>query len=58
MPPQIPLNAPSRTELWQRQWLALSLLSHRGYLPETARLVERVLRGERIDSGVDGSRSG
>lgn len=38
----------SRTELLGRIHLALSLLSHRGHTADTARLVERVLRGESI----------
>lgn len=35
-------------ELRGRINLALSLLSHRGHTADTARLVERVLRGESI----------
>lgn len=36
-------------ELRARIRLALSILNHRGYSEETARLVERVLLGESID---------
>lgn len=38
----------SAAELRGRINLALSLLSHRGYSADTARLVERALRGESI----------
>lgn len=49
MPEEIPapLRMPTRTELWRRNQLALSVLAHRPYTPETAALVERVLRGGR-----------
>lgn len=40
-----PLTMPTRTELWRRNQLALSVLAHRPYTPETAALLERVLRG-------------
>lgn len=40
-----PLRMPTRTELWRRNQLALSVLAHRPYTPETAALVARVLRG-------------
>lgn len=40
-----PLRMPTRTELWRRNQLALSVLAHRPYTPDTAALVERVLSG-------------
>lgn len=40
-----PLRMPTRTELWRRNQVALSVLAHRPYTPETAALVARVLRG-------------
>lgn len=42
----LPLDMPSRGELWNRNQLALSLLAHRSYTSKTAWLVQQVLRGE------------
>jgi hypothetical protein len=43
----IPINAPSRTELWRRNQVALSILGHRPLLPTSvADELRRVLRGE------------
>ncbi|NIJ10613.1 hypothetical protein FHU38_000957 [Saccharomonospora amisosensis] len=41
----IPITTPSRAELWQRNQLARSLLSHRPCSTETTRLVLAVLDG-------------
>lgn len=48
----VPINVPARSELWHRQQLAKSLLSHRPYSPETAQLVLDILNG---DDAADGS---
>lgn len=45
----VPLGSASRVELWCRQQLALSLLSHRGHTAETACLIERGLQGKSIE---------
>lgn len=43
----IPINAPSRKELWRRVRLAESILNHRVLMPtDTVELLRRVLRGE------------
>lgn len=44
----LPINTPSRAELWRRHQLARSLLAHRASTPET-RLLLRVLDGEPIE---------
>lgn len=49
MPTARVVQLASRRDLHARINLALALLSHRGHTPDTARLVERVLRGESID---------
>lgn len=46
-----PLRMPTRTELWRRNQLALSVLAHRPYTPDTAALVERVLCGGPPENG-------
>lgn len=45
----LPMNVPSRAELWRRLQLARSLLAHRASTPET-RLLQRVLDGEPIET--------
>ncbi|WHT20981.1 hypothetical protein N8J89_07920 [Crossiella sp. CA-258035] len=42
----IPINLPSRVELWRRNQLALSILGHREFTLETVEILGRVLRGE------------
>lgn len=43
----VPINCPSRGELWRRIRLAESILGHRSIVPETTRLeLLKVLRGE------------
>jgi hypothetical protein len=43
----IPINSPSRAELWRRNQLALSILGHRTLVPVTTRdLLRRALLGE------------
>lgn len=44
----LPINVPSRAELWRRLQLARSLLSHRASTAETGLLL-RVLDGESIE---------
>lgn len=45
----IPINAPSRVELWRRNQVALSILGHRPLLPISTRdLLLAVLRGEDV----------
>lgn len=45
----IPIDRPSRAELWRRNQLALSILGHRPLLPaSTAAELTRVLRGEPV----------
>jgi len=45
----IPIGIPSRTELWRRNQLALSILGHRMLVPaETRNLLLAVLRGESV----------
>ena len=46
----LPINAPSRAELWRRTQLALSVLDQRGASVESAVLVRRILSGEPIES--------
>lgn len=45
----LPINTPSRAELWRRLQLARSLLAHRSTTPDT-RLLLRVLDGESIET--------
>jgi hypothetical protein len=43
----VPINAPSRAELWRRVRLAEAILNNRPVMPvSTAQLLLRVLRGE------------
>lgn len=45
----IPINAPSRAELWRRNQLALAILGHRPIVPvETRDLLRAVLRGDEV----------
>lgn len=45
----IPINSPSRAELWRRNQLALSILGHRTILPASTRdLLLAVLRGDEV----------
>jgi hypothetical protein len=45
----IPVNAPSRAELWRRNQLALSILGHRTLVPVSTRdLLLAVLRGDEV----------
>ena len=45
----VPINAPSKAELWRRNQVALSILNHRPLLPaSTAELLRQVLRGEDV----------
>lgn len=45
----LPIDAPSRAELWRRVRLAESILCHRTVVPVTTRdLLLKVLRGESV----------
>lgn len=45
----IPINAPSRVELWRRNQVALSVLGHRALVPVTTRdLLVAILHGEDV----------
>lgn len=44
----LPINTPSRSDLWRRNQLALSVLAHRAPRAETNALVRRILKGEQI----------
>jgi hypothetical protein len=51
----IPINVPTRAELWRRNQLALSLLGHREPTRETADLLRSILRGEPIQQSPGGA---
>lgn len=45
----IPINSPSRAELWRRNQVALSILGHRTLVPVGTRdLLVAVLRGDEV----------
>ena len=46
----VPFNVPSRSELWRRNQLALSILGHRPLTFETAETLKAVLEGRYTDS--------